>query len=241
VRTRLAGLTGPVVIGVAALTMLVGLTGCGSDLGPDIHPGSAAVVGDVDISFDEVDDYADALCAWQEPSMEQDGLAWPMSYVKAVAVDSIVDDLLTRQFAEEKGYKPATGYKQAIASIKTDVAAAKLSGKVGETVLAFRGREVYHQAVLVTAGLADLAGQGKTADQAGALQRGEELFAEWRKTAEVSLDPRFGTVTGEALDYAPPANPLSVTVSDLARRAAAGQNDKEYAESLPASQRCGGD
>lgn len=232
-RTRLAAL-----IGVAALTTLVG---CGSDLGPDIHPGSAAVVGDVDVSFEEVDDYANDLCAWQEPSMEQDGLAWPMSYVKAVAMDSIVDDLLTKQFAEEKGFKPASGYKQAIASIKTDLAAAKLPEKVGETVLAFRGREVYHQAVMVTAGQADLAGEGKTADQAGALKRGEELFATWRKSADVSLDPRYGTVSGEALDYAPPAEPLSVTGSDFAKRAAAGQNDKEYVDSLPPSQRCGGD
>ena len=233
-RTRLAA-------PLAALTFLIGLTGCGSDLGPDLHPGRAAVVGDEAVSFDEVDDFADALCAWQEPSMETDGLVWPMSYVKAVAVDSIVDDLLTHQFAEEKNLEPASGYKQAVAQIKKDVAAAGLPAKVGPTVISFRGREVYHQAIMVSAGLSDLASQGKTGDQQTALARGEEIFADWRTSADFSLDPRFGTVTGPALDYAPPADSLSVSVSDLAKRAAAGQNDKEYVESLPASQRCGGD
>jgi hypothetical protein len=237
VRTRLAS----ALTGVAALTLSLGLAGCGSDLGPDLHPGRAAVVGDEDVSFDEVDDFAESLCAWQEPSMQVDGLAWPMSYVKAVAVDSIVDDLLTHQFAEEKHFEPAAGYKEALAQIRTDVAAAKLPAEVGPTVIAFRGREVYHQAIMVTAGLTDLAGQGKTADQQGALERGEEIFADWRDDADVSLDPRYGTVSGAALDYAPPADSLSVSVSDRAKRAAAGQDDKEYVESLPASQRCGGD
>jgi hypothetical protein len=234
VRTRLAA---PLV----ALTTLVGLAGCGSDLGPDLHPGSAAVVGDEEVGFDQVDDYADALCAWQEPVNKQSGAVWPMSYVRAVAVDSIVDDLLTRQFAEEKGYDPASGYKEAVASIKSGVEGEKLPAETSRTVIEFRTREVYHQAIMVTAGLADLAGQGKTASQADALQHGEELFAAWRSSVDVSLDPRFGSVEGQNLDYAPPAKPLSVTVSDLAKRAEAGQNDKEYAESLPPSQRCGGD
>jgi hypothetical protein len=231
VRTRLAA-----SIGVAALTFLAG---CGSDLGPDIHPGSAAVVGDVDVSLDEVDDFAKGICAWQEPVLEQDGLAWPMSYLKAVAVDSIVDDLLTHQFAEEKGFEPATGYKQAISSIKSDVAAARLSKEAGDTIIEFQTRDVYHRAVMTTAGLSDLAGEGTVADQAGAEQRGEEVFAKWRDSVDVSVDPRFGTVEGEALDYGAPGDTLSVRVSDLAKRAAA-QADKEYVDSLPPSQRCGG-
>jgi hypothetical protein len=232
VRTRLAAL-----IGVVALTSLAG---CGSDLGPDIHPGSAAKVGDVDVSLAEVDDFADSLCAWQEPTMEQDGLAWPMAYVKAVAMDNIVDDLLTRQFAAEKGLEPAAGYKQALASVKSDVKRARLSKTVGDTVIAFRGREIYHQAVMISAGFADLAGSGKTSDEAGALQRGEEVFALWRKAADVSVDPRFGTVAGDTLEYAAPGESLSVRVSDLAKRAAAAKADKTYVASLPASQRCGG-
>jgi hypothetical protein len=232
VRTRLAAL-----IGAAVLTSLAG---CGSDLGPDIHPGSAAIVGDVDVSFGEVDDFADGICDWQRPVLKQDGRAWPMSYVKAVAVDSIVDDLLTHQFAEEKGLEPATGYKQAIASLKKEVAKADVPAKVGATVIEFQSRGVYHDAVLVSAGLSDLAGEGKTADQAGALQRGEEVFAKWRDSVDVSIDPRFGTVEGDALDYAAPGDALSVRVSDVAKRAAAGQADTEYVESLPASQRCGG-
>ena len=236
VRTRLAALTGPVLIGVAALTFL---TGCGSDLGPDIHPGSAAVVGDVEVSFDEVDDYADGICDWQEPVLERDGLAWSMSFVRAVAVDSLVDDLLTRQFAEEEGVEPAAGYKEALASIKTEVAAAGVSAKVADTVTVFQTRDVFHQAVMVSAGLADLAGSGKTSDEAGALERGEEIFAEWRESADVSVDPRFGKVEGAALEYSP-GDTLSVRVSDLAKRAAAASADKQYVESLPPSQRCGG-
>lgn len=230
-RTRLAALTG-----VAALTFLAG---CGSDLGPEIHPGSAAVVGDVEVSFDEVDDYANGICDWQEPVLEQDGIAWSMAFVRAIAVDSLVDDLLTQQFAEEKGLEPATGYKQALASIRADVAAAEVSDKVGDTVIEFQTRDVFHQAVMVSAGLADLAGEGKTADEAGARQRGEELFAEWRDSVDVSVDPRFGKVEGATLQYSP-GDTLAVRVTDLAKGAGAAAPDKEYVDSLPPSQRCGG-
>jgi hypothetical protein len=117
---------------------------------------------------------------------------------------------------------------------------AKLAKTVGDTVIAFRGREIYHQAVMVSAGFGDLAASGKTSDEAGALQRGEEVFALWRKAADVSIDPRFGTVAGDTLDYAAPGGSLSVRVSALARSAAAAQADKAYVASLPASQRCGG-
>lgn len=230
-RTRLAALTG-----VAALTFL---TGCGSDLGPDMHPGSAAVVGDVEVSFDEVDDYADGICAWQEPVLEEQGVAWSMSFVRAVAVDSLVDDLLTRQFAEEKGLEPAAGYKEALARINAEVAAAEVPDEIADTVTEFQSRDVFHQAVMVSAGLADLAGQGKTADDAAAGQRGEEVFAEWRNSVDVSVDPRFGTVEGETLAYSP-GDTLSVRVSETARKAAAASADKEYVESLPPAQRCGG-
>jgi hypothetical protein len=240
VRTRLAALIGPALIGVAALTMLVGLAGCGSDLGPDIHPGSAAVVGDQDVTFAEVDDFADALCDWQEPEIEKAGSPLPMSYVKAVAMDSIVDDLLTHQFAEEKGLEPASGYKEAIAQVKSQVAESKFSRKIGDTVLEFRGREIYHQGIMATAGLVDFAEKHEAADQSGAIARGEEVFAKWRKAADVSVDPRFGTVEGATFDYTAPDGSLSIKVSDLAKRAAAGQNDKEYVDSLPPAQRCGG-
>lgn len=230
-RTRLAALTG-----VAALTFL---TGCGSDLGPDMHPGSAAVVNDVEVTFDEVDDYADGICAWQKPVLAQDGLAWSMAFVRAIAVDSLVDDLLTHQFAEEEGFEPAAGYKEALASIKADVAAAEVPDKVGDTVIEFQTRDVYHQAVMVSAGLADLRAAGETPDEAAARERGEAVFATWLESADVSVDPRFGKVEGEALEYSP-GDTLSVRVSDLAKGAAAAAADKEYVESLPPSQRCGG-
>ena len=239
-RTRLAALIGPVLISVAAVTTLAG---CGSDLGPDLHPGSAAVVGDVDVSFDEVDDYADALCDWQKPAIAEGGTVLPMSFVKAVAMDSIVNDVLTHQFVEEKALEPPADYKQAIASLKAAVAADRLPEKVAATRTAYESRLVYHQAMMLSAGRADLAAAGQVSDDAGALQRGQEVFDTWRESADVSIDPRFGSieVKDNALAYAAPADALSVTVSDLAKRAAAGQDDKEYVESLPPAQRCGGD
>jgi hypothetical protein len=233
VRTRLAA---PLV----ALTTLIGLSGCGSDLGPDIHPGSAAVVGEEKVTLDEVDDGAQELCHLIEPQLEAGQLVWPMAKLRSVILDSIVLDILTRKFAEERDLEPAEGYKQAITESKQRNTQGGLKGRDAALALQLDTRAAYHQAITLSAGLEG--GQAVSQEQVqAALQQGEAEFEEWRKDVEVVTDPRFGTVAqAQGWPYTAPKDVLSVAFSDTAKKGAAAE-DAAYAESLPASQRCGGD
>lgn len=232
-RTRLAAL-----IGVAALTCLAG---CGSDLGPDIHPGSAAVVGEEKVTFDEVDDAAEDLCHLFEPQLEANQITWPMAKVRSFILDSLVLDILTHQFAEERDLEPAEGYKQAIAQSRQRNAEGGLKGRDAALALELDTRSAYHQAITLSAGFEATGGQaGSQEEIQAAAQQGEVLFEEWRKGVDVVRDPRFGTIAQEpGLPYTATKDVLSVAVSGPAKKAA-GAEDSTYAESLPPSQRCGG-
>jgi hypothetical protein len=221
---------------------LTSLAGCGSDLGPDIHPSSAAVVGEEKVSIDEVDDDAQDLCHLLEPQLRANQTTWSMAKVRSFILDSLVLDILTHRFAEERGLEPAEGYKQAITQSRQRNAEGGLKGRDAATALELDTRSAYHQAITLSAGI-EAAG-GKPASQEefqAASQQGEAIFEEWRKGVDVVKDPRFGTVAQEqGLPYTASKDVLSVAVSDAAKKAA-GPEDAAYAESLPASQRCGGD
>jgi hypothetical protein len=231
-------LIGPVLIGLAALT---GLAGCGSDLGPEIHPGSAAVVGEEKVTLDEVDDAADAFCHLVEPQLNDNSIAWSMAKVRSVVLDSIVLDILTHQFAEERGLEPAEGYQQAVAQARQRYVEGGFEGRDLELAVELDTRSAYHQGITLSAGLEATGGQpGSQEDIQAAAQEGANLFEEWRKRVDVVTDPRFGTVAQEqGLPYTATKDVLSVAVSGPAKKAA-GDEDTAYAASLPPSQRCGG-
>lgn len=232
-RTRLASL-----FGAAALTCLAS---CGSDLGPDIHPGSAAVVGEEKVTLDEVDDDAKDLCHLLEPQFKANQIIWSMAKVRSFILDSLVLDILTRQFAEERNLEPAEGYTQAIAQARQGIAEGGLKGRDAALALELDTRSAYHQGITVAAGFQALGGEaGSQKDFQAAAREGAIIFDEWRKGVDVVRDPRFGTIEQEeGLPYTATEDVLSVAVSGPAKKAA-GAEDSTYAESLPPSQRCGG-
>lgn len=226
-RTRLPALA--VLSVLAAAT----LTGCGSELSPDVHPGLAAVVEGEDVTLDEVDDYAEELCAWQEPNLEQGKIAWPMSYVRTVAVDSIVNGLLTDRFAETLDFDRDEAL--ATAEEQATTRATSPAGNVDETAYELFVRQAFHDNVLRAAGYAEL---GDDADLEQVAEAGLESFNAWREDVDVTVDPRFGEMDPATFSYKAPGS-LAVRVSGGLQDVEGDQFDQDYVTSLPDEQRCG--
>lgn len=224
---------------LAAVAALGGLSACGTELSPDVHPGRAAVVeGGDDVTFEEVDGLAARLCAWQEPALEQNDVVWPMSYVRSIALDTLVVDQLVRRFGEERGYDT-----QAALNFAEDRAREQLtdpndpSAEPDPKALEYVTYVEFQRTIEKAAGTEEL---GRSASEDQAQAKGAELFREYRKGVEVDIDPRFGTIDPETFGFSAPAGSLSVPVgSTLADAADGGAFDQEYAGSLPPAQRCG--
>lgn len=221
---------------VVLATSVAVLTGCGSDLSPDVHPGSAAVIGDDEISLDEVDDLAEDLCHLIEPQLEANQLAWSTAKMRAISLDSLLTDALTHRFADEFDLEPSDSYEQdlrvALQANETD----QLSGRDLEVANGFTERALYHSAITAAAGREEL-GSGNEQELEA---KGQELFLAWRDEQDVSVDDRFGTVENiSGFPFTAADNGLTVAVSKVARDSASGADDPAYVSELPPSQRCG--
>jgi len=210
---------------VAALVVagLVTATGCG----PDVHPGRAAVVEGTDISLADADQFADDFCTLNVPALQQSDLRLSMSTVRAVALDLLVNDELLHQYAEENGLEESKQYKQTVAGLEAQAAQSKIPAESVDTYVKVLTARAYAEFVYGTAG--------------------QEKVQQWVDDADVTIDPRFGTLDKDGNVVAPDSG-LSVPVSSLAKLGSAlppltsstGEKpDTTYADKLPASQRCG--
>jgi hypothetical protein len=206
VRTRLAALV--------AAAALAGLTACGTELAPEIHPGAAAVVGGTTISLEEVDELALDLCAVDRPARESAGQAGPLGFYRGLALQNLGDYELVRQYADEHDLEPGVELERRLALAEQQLRQRGAPPEVVETLLAFEARSAYRDAVLAATGDPQAA-QGD--------------FSDWAQDVDVVVDPRFGSVDLTSGEYTPPRG-LSVRITDV-DPAAAGQ--------LPADQRCG--
>lgn len=230
-RTRLAV--------AAAAAALVTLTGCGSDLGPEFHPGAAAVAGDTSISISEADEFAADYCSLFHLAIEQrGGQGVPMGQIRTFAVNSILEDALVHQFAEEEGVEPnPAAYRQQLAGLEAEAEQIGIPAKDVETYATLREREIYAGMVKGEAGRDALEATGAAVTPQAATERGDVIYAEWRDAADFTIDPRFGELDAE-FGYVPGSKNLSVPVSDLAKGAYAPAPDPAYVATLPASQVC---
>jgi hypothetical protein len=229
VRTRLA------VAAAALLTM----TGCGADLGPEFRPGAAAVAGDTTISMSDVDAFADDYCSLFHLAIEQrGGQGVPMGQIRTFAVNSMLEDELVRQFAEEKGIEPdRAAFREQTANLAAEAEQIGIPAKDVATYETLREREVFAGQVKLEAGRQALEATGAAVTPQAAAERGAVVYAEWRDNADFTIDPRFGRLDAE-FGYVPGSQYLSVPVSELARGAYAPAPDPAYVATLPASQVC---
>jgi hypothetical protein len=232
VRTRLIALAVSVVA-------VGGLSGCGSELGPDVHPGRAAVVDGETVTFEQVDDLADEYCALQRPGLAEREVSWPMSYLRTVALDSYVTHLLLHAYADTRGLDSEAAEKiaeqRAEATVERERAERGI--EAGDEVVALLARYEYGAMVLDSVGRAEL---GPQAAPEAALAAGLELLNDFREGVEVSIDPRFGALDTRTAAYTPPPGLMSVSAGDgLDAAQNPDEFDQAYVTSLPRSQRCG--
>lgn len=232
VRTRLIALA-------VTLAAAGGLSGCGSELSPDVHPGRAAVVDGQDVSFEQVDELSDQFCEWQRPVLESRKVSLPMSYIRTVAVDSFVDDIVLRAWADEQGLDSEEALKVAEERAESfaDEQRAGQGAELGDDVVDLLTRFEYQFLILEYAGRAEV---GAQAEPAAAAAAGAKVIEEFREDLDVSVDPRFGSADPQTGAFTAPAGLLSVSGGGgLADVANPEEFDQDYVGSLPASQRCG--
>jgi hypothetical protein len=213
----------------AALLLLLAIPALGgcSD-GSELHPGDAAVVSGKRISLGTVDDLAVVTCKLEERSLEQQQFAVPMSFVRSLAVETLITDVLIEDFAKDRGIDIAAVRRGVRGEADKAVADLPDSQKA-----AARDRlllEGVRRAVLQIVGQQAGAPTPEAASAAGST-----AFADFRKHADLVRDPRFGDIDlDDFAAFKGASGSLSVAV-----RPASPAMDQTAVAALPAGQRCG--
>lgn len=221
-------------LSLLAAAVLVAVTGCGS-----LNPGAAAVVGSTNISHEEVDDVARALCAANISGAEAQGQPppeLPSRGARQSAVQVLVDTELSQQFGEARGVEAS----------RRQVSQALAQNEQGLALLpADRRADFEHaleeyaegQLMLIEIGRSSLEEQGQSEvsnDQA--LAEGQRLRNEWVESIDVEVDPRYGSFAEGTVQAG--GTSLSVPASDDARAADSANPSQTFVSALPESQKC---
>ena len=215
---------------LAAAGVAVLLTACS---GPG--PGVAADVNGQHITVQEVDDFAQVLCALSGSQASSGGT--PTSQVRSQALQILLSIALTNDMTDV-----STHVNQArVSSIEQQMNQSRdtvPSGDQGtfDSVVAKFARA---QSATIDLGRQALEAAGKKGpisdqDAYTAGSRLRTLYA--AKKADIQVDPRFGTMVNGTLKAG--SGSLSVPVSQGARDAAASTPVGSHVSALPASQKC---
>ena len=226
--TALPRLTSPRVAGTVAAAALL-LSSCGSTA-----PGVAAEVEGQRITDQQVDDFAEVLCAIGGVQGSESGVPTRSARFTSLQI------LFTNQLAEDVGDVDAVS-QASVSSILEGLAAARdlLSEDLQETFDDVAQDFARAQTATLELGRQSLVDAGqpteKISDDA-AYAEGQRLLAKYAEDADVEVDPRFGELVDGSLQ--PSNGSLSVAVSDLAVNAEDPQGGEAYVSLLPASQKC---
>jgi hypothetical protein len=219
-----------VALPVLAATLL--LSACGNGT-----PGVAAVVEGDKITDQQVDDFAQVLCTLGAVQGTQSGT--PTRAVRFRSLQVLVGDRLAADMTDLGAVdkKTVNGVLQQMEAGRSQVP-SRLRPTFDEVAEEFARA----QTAIVELGRRSLVAQGTAPDKVdgnAAFTEGERLRAKFAASADIEVDPRYGTVVDGQLR--PEDGSLSVPVSDLARggSASALQPDEAVVGQLPASQKCG--
>jgi hypothetical protein len=213
---------------VAAAAALL-LSSCG-----ETSPGAAAVVNGTTIPQQKVDDFALVLCSLGQLSGGSEG-GTPSEQARQQSLQILMGDQLALDMTDPaKVDRAAVNGTVEQLDQQRDSVPTHLQGTFDEVVREF----ALAQNALVELGRSSLeqSGQKKVADEA-AFQQGSKLRTKFARSADIDVDPRFGTVVDGVLK--PGNGSLSVPVSQFAKDAAAPTPSSSYVAELPASQKCG--
>lgn len=223
-RTRLAALAG-------AGALLV-LTGCGSDLGPQMHPGAAAVVGDERISIESVDELSSELCGFYS---KVSGSNASVAMVRAQVLSTKVSGLKAELYAEEFDLDSRAHLRAQKKAFEEDLRKSPLSSTEQDAVREFVEPGMRAEAIYITAGMAD-APAGDKPSRPTARENGAAAVAEWVESLDVSTDPRFAEVGAEGVVMDPSA--ISVSPDNPKGEPVPPEELQAALADLPESQTC---
>ena len=217
---------------VLALAAAFVMSACG------IHPGSAAVVGSESISDARVDEVASALCAAQAGATQSGQQPQDLASraARLGALDVLLNSTLSRQYGESQGVEPD----------QEQVSAALAANEQSIASLPAARREVFRQTLqdyaegqlmLIEVGRRELAKTGaRNVTEEQAVSEGTKLRNAWAENVDVSVDPRYGEYSKNAL--LAKSGSLSVASSSRATDGDSPNPSAGWVASLPASQKC---
>ena len=213
--------------GVAAAGALL-LSACGG-----VAPGVAADVDGERITDEEVDAFAEVLCAIGGVQGTESGV--PSRSARFASLQILLSNELAGEVADVEDVP-----QEQVASILQGMAAARdlLSEDEQATFDEVADEFARAQTALVELGresLEENGAPGQVPDDA-AFAEGQRLMAEHAQGADVEVDPRFGELVDGTLQ--PTNGSLSVPVSELAVQGDSAQPGEELVSLLPASQKC---
>lgn len=226
------------VLGALSAASVLVVGGCGSEpLAYEAHPGAAAVVGDERIEVAEVDSLAREYCDFAVP--EEGGESYPMSLLRNISLDVLVNRAIAQQYAEAHDLDLADARR---------LLRQQAEQRAIQERVPVADRDTYYEVVIgLDAQSIYLAAGGRESFERGelpetdAVTKGAEAVRAWAEDVEVVYDPRFADLRGG--EYAVDAASLATPASRLATLAAdyqpGGQVDPEHLDALPASQKCG--
>ena len=179
---------------------------------------------------------ASALCAAQGGG-QSGGQDLASRGARQGALDVLINSSLSRQYGASQGVQP--DQEQVSAALAAN--AQNISGLPAEHRQDFKDtlREYAEgQLMLIDVGRRELAKSGtKNATEQQAVSEGTKLRNAWAaKNAEVTVDPRFGEYSKNAL--LPKSGSLSVAASKSATDGGSPDPSPGWIAALPASQKC---
>jgi hypothetical protein len=215
------------VVVVASTAML--LASCSQN-----PPGVAADVDGSHITDSEVDEFALVLCSLNAPTDGSAAEVTPSKGVRTQALSLLLNIDMAAQIAD-----PETADSEQVGQAVTQAASSR------EQVPADL-RDVFDKLVkdyaiaqlsLTALGQESLTQQGQPAgDAQAAFTEGDRLRTEFAKTADITIDPRFGSLVDGVLT--PSSGSLSVAVSNSATEADTVPPAATFTATLPVSQTC---
>ena len=213
--------------GGAAATALL-LSACGGTA-----PGVAAEVEGDRITDEQVDAFADVLCAIGGVPGSESGA--PTRTARFASLQILMANELTADIADVDSVDA-----ESVRTILAGMSQARdaLSGEQEETFDQVAEEFARAQTATIELGRESLTAEGRATEipDEEAYAEGQRLLLEYAERADVEVDPRFGELVDGALQ--PSSNSLSVPVSDLAVQGADPEAGEGLASLLPASQKC---
>ena len=214
---------------VAAAALL--LSACGGTA-----PGVAAEVEGDRITDEQVDAFADVLCAIGGVPGSESGA--PTKTARFASLQILMANELTADIADVDSVD-----SESVRTILEGMSQARdvLNGEQEETFDQVAEEFARAQTAMIDLGRDSLTAEGGPSDipeipDEEAYAEGQRLLLEYAEEADVEVDPRFGELVDGALQ--PSSNSLSVPVSDLAVQGADPEAGEGFASLLPASQKC---